>query len=158
MSTADRDKGLLDDDGLALSSDLVTQASRLIRLVRQHLPGGANLRVLSMLDQFGPTTVTTLADADRCTQPTMSAAVGLLAKQGFVSKTPNPDDARSSLVTLTPAGHAEIAATRAVNGRLIAERLVATTDHDVADLAAAVRLLSDLLADPPLLDPEGAAE
>lgn len=138
--------------GDQLSSDLVVYAARLVRAVRHRFETTAGTRVLSLLDEHGPLGVTALAAADRCSQPTMSGAVDRLVEQGWVARAPNPDDARSSLVTLTAAGRAELARLRTGYGRIVAERIAAHPTHTVEDLATAVAVLRDLL-DPP----EGAA-
>ncbi|TYL50109.1 winged helix-turn-helix transcriptional regulator [Nocardioides sp. BGMRC 2183] len=128
-------------------SELVVQAARLVRAIRQQEPVGAHLRVLSILDQYGALGVTALATIDRCTQPTMSAAVSRMVDLGWLTKEPNPEDARGSLVRLTEDGSGELARFRAANAGFVAERLAAT-DHDLADLTAAVAVLRDLLTDP----------
>ena len=60
--------------------------------------------MLSILDERGDLTVTALAEADRCSQPTMSAQVSGLQQRGLLEKRPHATDARSSVVSLTPAG------------------------------------------------------
>ena len=56
-----------------LASDLVVLSSRLTRAVRREVEHPAGARALSILDELGPTGVTALAVADRCSQPTMTA-------------------------------------------------------------------------------------
>ena len=64
------DNGLLDHP--LVSSELVTYAARLVRVVGRQASGdsAASLRLLSQLDELGPSTVTDLAKADRTSQPT----------------------------------------------------------------------------------------
>ena len=134
------------EDVRRLSNDLVVLSARLVREVRRNAPPDmppASMRVLSLLDELGPSTVSALAVADRCSQPTMTGLVGGLAEKGLVERRPHPDDARASLVTPTAAGNERLAAFRDINATLVAERF-AGTDHDPADLATAVALLGDL--------------
>ena len=137
---------------LALAGDLVTYAARLVRTMRRDhaLPGG--VRVLSLLDELGPSTVTALSVLDGCAQPTMSASVGRLADQGLVEKQPHPDDARSSVVDLTPAGRAELDAVRRTNAADVLARLGSHPDRShgrtTAELATAVAVLRDVLTAP----------
>jgi len=128
-------------DAVDLGSDLVVLAARLVRVVRrtQQLPPG--FRVLSLLDELGPQGVSALAEADHCSQPTMTTAVQGLVAAGWVTKEPHPTDARSSVVTLTDAGAGELARVRRRSGEAVAAR----TTHSPEDLATAVAVLADVL-------------
>lgn len=66
------------------------------------------LRVLSVLQQLGPTRIGDLAHRERLTQPAISATVNKLEADGLVTREPDPTDARASLVRITPAGDTEI--------------------------------------------------
>lgn len=129
-----------------LASDLVVYAVRLVRAVRRlnELPAG--FRVLSVLDEHGALGISQLAVVDRCSQPTMSAAVAQLAARGLVDKQPHPGDARSSVITLTDEGRRELTRVRAANGATVAARLDAHPTHTTEELATAVAVLRDLLA------------
>ncbi len=137
-----------DTDVEALSAALVTYASRLgravSRLTAPEIPA-ATLRLLAQLDELGPVGISRLAQADRCSQPTMSGAVQNLVNKGWVTKTPNPADARSSLIELSEAGTTVLDDARRRIGAVVAERLEADPCHDVSDVAAAVALLEHLL-------------
>lgn len=134
-------------DETELGSDLVVHAARLVRAVRRDLELPAGTRVLSLLDEHGPLGITQLADLDRCSQPTMSGAVTHLVGQGWVTKAPNPDDARSSLVALTDAGRAELAGVRRRHGERVAELVAAHPSLSTEDLATAVAVLRGVLDD-----------
>ncbi|MBO0843251.1 MAG: MarR family transcriptional regulator, partial [Nocardioides sp.] len=109
---------------MALSSDLVMYAARLVRTMRRSLDLPAGVRVLAILAESGPQGITQLAQADDCSQPTMSAQVAQLAQAGLVSKAPNPADARGSMITLTEAGRSELAKVRDLMSDTVCERLV----------------------------------
>ncbi|WP_192904035.1 MarR family winged helix-turn-helix transcriptional regulator [Nocardioides albidus] len=129
----------------SLSSDLAVYAARLVRLVRrEHAPSAAT-RVLSILDETGPLGVTALAQADRCSQPTMTGQVNQLVDLGWVTKQPNPADARGSLVALTDSGRTELRRIRRLNAALVSERLARRTDLSPDDLATAVSVLRAVL-------------
>jgi DNA-binding MarR family transcriptional regulator len=128
-----------------LASDLVTHAARLVRAVRRDLELPAGVRVLSLLDEHGALTITQLAAEDRCSQPTMSAQVSGLVEQGWVQKSPNPDDARSSVITATDEGRAELARVRRRHGERIAALVADHPDLTTEDLAAAVTVLGAIL-------------
>lgn len=131
-----------------LSNDLVVLSARLVREVRRNtadLPA-ASTRLLSMLDELGPSTVGALAQADRCSQPTMTGIVNGLVAKGWVQREPHPDDARSSLISMTGVGHRLLTSVRDRNALLVAER-IAASGRSPEELATAVAVLSDLLRD-----------
>lgn len=130
------------------AAELVTYAARLTRAVRRaadHDVPPALLRLLSLLDELGPSTVTALAQADRTSQPTTTSAVNALVERGWGTREPNPADARSSLVSMTVAGRAALGEARRAHGALLAERLAPYTADDVARATA---LLKHLLENP----------
>jgi len=129
-----------------LSNDLVVLSARLVREIRRNsvdLPA-ASTRLMSLLDELGPSTVGALAQADRCSQPTMTGIVNGLADKGWVQRDPHPDDARSALVSMTPEGRQKLTAVRRRNAALVAERIEAS-GRSPEELATAVAVLSDLL-------------
>ncbi len=128
-----------------LSGDLTVQAARLVRLVRREHAPSAGTRVLSILDELGPLGVSALAQADRCSQPTMTGQVNQLVTQGWVTKQANPADARGSLVALTDAGRDELRRIRRLSAALVSERLARRTDLTADDLATAVAVLQAVL-------------
>lgn len=132
-------------EDVALASDLVVHAARLVRAVRRDLELPSYVRVLSLLDELGPTGITQLAVADRCSQPTMSTVVAQLAAQGLATKAPSPTDGRASVVTLTEAGSAELARVRQRYGHRVAELVAAHPSHTHEELATAVAVLRDIL-------------
>ncbi len=134
-----------------LASDLVVLSSRLTRAVRREVEHPAGARALSILDELGPTGVTALAVADRCSQPTMTSTVKVLAEQGLVSRSPHPTDGRAQVVDLTDAGRAELARIRRANAELVTARL-ADTHHTAEEVATAVAVLRDVLRPTPRED------
>ena len=140
---------VVDERAHGLSNDLVVLSARLVREVRRNnsaLPA-ASTRLLSLLDELGPSTVSVLAHADRCSQPTMTGLVNGLAAKGWLERIPHPDDARSSLVRLTDEGRRTLTDLRDRNATLVAERLV-RAGRSQAELATAVAVLSDALSAP----------
>ena len=129
---------------LALSTDLVIYSARFVRALRRTHDVPAGARVLSLLDEHGPLGVTQLARLDRCSQPTMSAAVAQLVDDGLLAKEPNPLDARGSVVSLTEEGRATLAANRDAWASTVVQRLRAH-NRTQEELATAVSVLRDLL-------------
>jgi DNA-binding MarR family transcriptional regulator len=128
-----------------LASDLVVHAARLIRAVRRDLELPAGTRVISLLDEHGPLGITQLADLDRSSQPSMSGAIAQLVERGWVTKEPNPDDARASVITLTDTGRVELARVRQRSGEYIAAVVADHPTLTTEDLATAVAVLRGIL-------------
>jgi DNA-binding MarR family transcriptional regulator len=115
----------MDDDMHRLSNELVCSAARLVRDVRRRnvdLPA-ASTRLMSLLDELGPSTVGRLAEHDRCSQPTMTGLVNGLVDRGLGAALPHPDDSRAHLVSLTALGRTTLATLRRHNADLVAERI-----------------------------------
>lgn len=128
-----------------LSNDLVVLSARLVREIRRNsldIPA-ASTRLMSLLDELGPSTVGALAQADRCSQPTMTGLVNGLVEKGWLQRQPHPDDARSALVSMTREGRQKLTAVRRRNAALVAERIEASGRSE-EELATAVAVLSDL--------------
>ena len=132
-----------------LSAELMVLTGRLTRTVTRaagvDVPT-ASLRLLSQVDELGPVTIGALTDADRCSQPTMSSAVQTLCRRGWASKTRNPEDGRSSLVTLTDAGREVLDDARRKRAEVVVGLFTADPGHDERDLATAVTVFRGLLA------------
>jgi DNA-binding MarR family transcriptional regulator len=136
---------------VALAGDLVTQAARLVRAMRRRFELPAGVRVLSVLDEQGPLTVTQLAAAYSCSQPTMTGLVNQLLDQGWVAKAPHPTDTRAALVTATRTGTAELSRVRRLNGEAVAAQLEHHPTLTAEELRTAVTVLR-ALTDPPRKD------
>ena len=109
----------------------------------------AQLRVLSQLDDLGPSRISTLATVDRCAQPTMSVLVQRLEEHGWVDRSPDPDDTRASLISLNESGRHALHEARAAAAAPLAARLRDLGEDDVRRAADAVALLRRLLDDNP---------
>jgi DNA-binding MarR family transcriptional regulator len=128
------------------SNDLAVLVPRVMREIRRNTSTvpAATARTLSLLDEVGPSTVSALAQADRCSQPTMTGIVSGLVERGWLQREPHPDDARASLVSMTPEGRDTLAVVRRRNAALVAERIEASGLTD-EELATAVAVLSAVL-------------
>jgi DNA-binding MarR family transcriptional regulator len=131
-----------------LSSDLVVLVARLVRDVRRSSveTPAASTRLMSLIDELGPSTVGTLAENDRCSQPTMTGIVNGLAERGWVERTPHPADSRANLVSMTDLGRQWLASVRQTNAALIARRSEAS-GRSADDLRTTVAVLRDLLSE-----------
>jgi DNA-binding MarR family transcriptional regulator len=110
------------------------------------------MRLMGRLDELGPTRISELAKADRCSQPTMSNLVQRQEENGFVRREPDPADSRASLISLTPGGRAELERARHEAGEAIAARLRRLPSTDLETLEAAVTIMHSILTLDPMED------
>ncbi|GAB3396303.1 hypothetical protein GCM10027568_30150 [Humibacter soli] len=69
------------------------------------------LRLLRVLEQQGESTMTQLADFLNLTQRRITDLTLALTRDGYVDRRPNPQDGRSSIISLTDDGRAHLAQT-----------------------------------------------
>jgi DNA-binding MarR family transcriptional regulator len=93
---------------------------------------------LATLNRRGPQRITTLAAAEGISQPSMTQLVQRLQARGLVARTPDPDDARATLVGITDAGRAAVRERRRESEGRLADLLAELPEADVAALATAV--------------------
>jgi DNA-binding MarR family transcriptional regulator len=134
--------------------DVLVASARLTRLASRNvsaLPHAA-MRLLGRLDELGPTRISELARADRCSQPTMSTLVQRQEENGWVRREPDPADSRASLISLTDAGRGELDRARQEAGAAIAARLRQLPETDLETLQAAVTVMHSILTLDPMED------
>jgi DNA-binding MarR family transcriptional regulator len=64
----------------------------------------SSLSVLHTLSRTGPCRLSDLVRTEQIKQPALTAAVAKLERDGLVRRSPDPDDGRASLLSLTAAG------------------------------------------------------
>jgi DNA-binding MarR family transcriptional regulator len=79
--------------------------------------------VLSRLDKHGVASASDLAAAERVRPQSMAATVAALTELGFVQRTPDPDDGRKQLISLTTAGVERLQGDRQVRQEWLAATL-----------------------------------
>ena len=131
-----------------VANDLLRAAARLSRWASQlasfDVPF-AQARLLALLDEMGPARVSVLAEADHCSQPTMTTALQRLEAAGWAQRVPDPSDARASLLSLTPAGRGTLEEIRGARARVLSPTLTALDDAEVARLRDAASVMEGLL-------------
>jgi DNA-binding MarR family transcriptional regulator len=95
------------------ASELRVVLGQLIRRLRaEHRFPLLHASVLGRLDREGPRSVSDLATAERVRPQSMAQTVGELESDGLVKRTPDPDDGRRAIVTMTAAGRETLEADR----------------------------------------------
>ena len=100
---------------------------------------------LATIDRHGPLTPSELAVRERIQRPTVTRIVALLEERGLVQRTRDPQDGRSSLVALTPAGRDLLARGRTRKDAYLARRLRELDGQERATLQRAAAILERLL-------------
>jgi DNA-binding MarR family transcriptional regulator len=136
------------DESLHLTAtDLRMATFRLARRLRfaraANTMSDTQLAVLADLRMNGRRTISTLAERERVTAPSMTSIVNGLEEQGFVVRTPDEDDRRRVQVDITDAGTAIVAETIRRRDELLAEMLreVDYTEDELATLREASALM-----------------
>lgn len=132
----------------ALGNDLLRSAARLSRWANRSASfevAPARVRLLALLEELGPSRVSTLAVADHCSQPTMTAQVQRLEACGAIQRIDDPHDARAALVGMTDAGRDLLRSARRARVAAL-EPVLARMDHaDQQRLQTTVDVLRELL-------------
>lgn len=133
-------------DAAALAADLREALRPLWRRFSEHRTlSMGKTGILARLDQHGALTATDLAGHERISHQAVATAVRELEDLELVSRSPDPDDGRRMLVTLTDAGYECLISERAAGQEwlihAVAEEL---SESERSALAAAVPLLRRL--------------
>ncbi|MFE6282957.1 MarR family winged helix-turn-helix transcriptional regulator [Streptomyces sp. NPDC057877] len=112
------------------------------RALPSDCPGGS-AAVLTLLDRHGDMRMGRLAELLAVDMSVTSRHVAHVAERGWIARSPDPQDKRSRILRLTPAGHAVLDELSRRSTALLADRLGDWTDDEVGQL---VRLMTRLRA------------
>ena len=127
----------LGDELLGLVARLNRWATRQARLEAPP----AQVRLLAQINELGPARIGDLAHADHTSQPTMTGQVRRLEENGWARRDPDPQDARATLITITPAGAEVLATARRSRAQTLRPVLDQLGEDDRARLRDAVEVL-----------------
>ncbi len=100
-----------------------------------------SVATLASVDRHGPLTPSELAEIERVKRPTMTRTLGCLEREGLVERMPDPDDGRSSLVSINAAGRERLRRLRRRKNAYLARRMRELSTAEVETLAAAAEIL-----------------
>ena len=143
----------MSNETLTTSQDIADQlhsaAIHLLRKLRKEDEGsGLNaprLSALSVIVFGGPITLGDLAAAEQVRPPTMTRIVNALEEQGLVTRKPNKDDGRSTLLSATPAGKKLLMEGRARRVRALAKQIAALSREQRSALQEASEILKAVI-------------
>jgi DNA-binding MarR family transcriptional regulator len=133
-----------------LASHLRLTIARTARRLRQE--GGTELSpsmtaALATVECHGPMTPSELAARERIQRPTATRVIARLEEMGLIARTADPQDRRSSLVSVTPDAKALLTEQRTRKTAFLAERLDRLEAEDRAALERAADVLERMLAE-----------
>jgi DNA-binding MarR family transcriptional regulator len=102
---------------------------------------------LATIDTHGPLTPSELATRERVQRPTATRLVARLEELGVLQRAADPTDRRSSLLSVTPEGHALMEQMRGRKTAYLARRIEKLDSDERATLDRAAGLLERLLED-----------
>lgn len=139
----------MDETTSTLGNDLLRATARLTRWASRHasfeLPM-AQARLLALVDELGPARVSALAEADHSSQPSMTTQLQRTESAGWVTRSPDPADARATLVRLTDAGRAALDSARAARLATLAPVLAQLDGPSMERVRVAVDVIDEVLA------------
>jgi DNA-binding MarR family transcriptional regulator len=102
---------------------------------------------LATIECHGPMTPSELASRERIQRPTATRVLARLEEMGLIARTTDPQDRRSSLVSVTPAASELLTEQRTRKTAFLAERLDRLDAEDRAALERAADVLERMLAE-----------
>ncbi len=119
------------------------------RRLRQVRPEGEltlpEISALARLDRGGPATASALARVEQISPQSMGATLAGLEARGLVARSPDPDDGRRVVLSVTAAGQQVLRDKRSARTEQLAQALSAGfTPAELAQLRAAAPLLERL--------------
>jgi DNA-binding MarR family transcriptional regulator len=124
---------------------VVGRLTRELRAVKGGLSHGL-LSALSSVTKSGPLRLADLAQIELVSAPSITRIVADLEAQGLVTRTPDPDDGRASLIAVTTAGQEAIRLARLARRQSIDDLLSILDDAELATIQAAMPALERLIA------------
>ncbi|GIH16540.1 MarR family winged helix-turn-helix transcriptional regulator [Rugosimonospora africana] len=124
----------------------VGRLSRRIRLDTNDVPP-LQLSTLTSIEEHGPLRLGELAVREAVTAPTMTRVLAALDERDLIVRSPDPDDARSTRVTLSEAGARVLREVRSQRTALLDARLARLTDEQRAAVLAALPALEALVTE-----------
>jgi DNA-binding MarR family transcriptional regulator len=122
--------------------------NRMARRLRQEANtdlGPASIAALATLERSGPSTPSELARIEGIQRPTATRLLTRLTEEGYVTRTADPTDGRSSIVDISPAGRTALNRLRKRKTAYLVKRMRELPEDDVETLTRAAAILEQVL-------------
>jgi DNA-binding MarR family transcriptional regulator len=133
----------VDDTRVRVGEALIGLAASLVRWARRDM-SLTSMGTLATLDRAGPQRITDLARVEGVAQPSMTALVCVLERDGLVARRGDPADKRVVLVELTAAGTDLVRGRRRADAQVFAQLIEKLPADEAAALLAALPALEHL--------------
>jgi len=126
---------------------------RTSRRLRQEATGAVgeltptSAAALATVERHGPLTPSELAEIERVKRPTATRTLRVLCDADLVERTPDPEDGRSAVVSITAAGRERLRRLRGRKNAYLARRMRDLPAEDLATLERAAEILERILED-----------
>lgn len=107
--------------------------------------GTVSWRVVATIERHGPLRLSELADRERVSRPTATTVIQRLEQEGLVRRDADPQDSRSSRISITAQGAEQLAQWRGQLAVGVGGLLTPLPEEDLAALDRAARILADLV-------------
>jgi DNA-binding MarR family transcriptional regulator len=138
----------MDDELHALGEELISASARIVRWAPHTTPVSISLaagRLLARLLDNGPTRISDLAVAERCSQPTITNHVKRLESANLVERTVDPSDGRAWMISISDDGRDRLTQIRASLSRSIEPYLARLSRRDLKALHEGVDVMKRLM-------------
>jgi DNA-binding MarR family transcriptional regulator len=100
---------------------------------------------MNRVDREGPVRLTTLAAREGISQPSMTQLIQRLERAGLVTRLPDPDDRRATLIGITSAGRALLDERKRLRRERLAALMATLTVEEQCALWSSARIALPLL-------------
>jgi DNA-binding MarR family transcriptional regulator len=100
-----------------------------------------SVAALATIERHGPLTPSEIAEIERVKRPTITRTLGCLEREGLIDRATDPQDGRSSLISVNGAGRERLRRLRGRKNAYLAKRMRDLTGEEVETLERAAEIL-----------------
>ena len=100
-----------------------------------------SVAALATIERHGPLTPSEIAKIERVKRPTITRTLGCLEREGLIDRATDPQDGRSSLISVNGAGRERLRRLRGRKNAYLAKRMRDLSAEEVETLERATEIL-----------------